>query len=152
MSICEVGRRTGWCGACYEGLRGRGTHRGHGGPSSCYLVKRISSVSYLKKPVTPLSGSVTSSVSSPSAFTAAFPALSEFLISCAWEDGSSRVPGTVMLLVEEGRWKAWLNDKAFARSAWVSGHTLEAVLGCLEAGLREESLEWRRARPERARR
>src|SRR5580658_3644505 len=97
VPICDKGRSSGWCALCYEGLRGRGTHKGHAGPSSCFLVKRSASVSYLKKPQGSLTGSPTSLPSSPSAFTVAFPALAEFLISCSWEDGSPRVPGTVML-------------------------------------------------------
>lgn len=86
-----------------------------------------------------------------SAIEAACPAIVEFLSMDVWDDGKRREPGTVMVMFEEGRWKAWVNDKEGKRSAWVSGATLEALWSAVEGGLVEDSLDWRRARPQRGR-
>lgn len=108
-------------------------------------------MSYLRPPLSAVSAASALTSDPVSGFLSSFPALAEFLCAVTWPDGSSRLPGTFMLLAEEGRWKGWLNDKACSRSCWLSGPSVEALLASLEAGLRTDSLEWRRARPERGR-
>lgn len=80
------------------------------------------------------------------------PAIFEFLTSDKWDDGKTRQRGTVTVFFEDGRWKAWVNDKDGGRSACVSGKTLDDCITKAEIGLVEDSLDWRRARPQRDRR
>jgi hypothetical protein len=76
------------------------------------------------------------------------PTAWEFLTHETWEDGSPRQTGTLMLLSEDGLLKAWVHDREFSRSVWVSGSTLETLLKALEKALAGEATPWRRDRPQ----
>ena len=76
-----------------------------------------------------------------------YPTVVEFLSSCQWPDGSSRVTGTVMLLAEDGRWKAWVHDRDAGEGLFISGATPEGLLEQLEAVLSAGNGEWRKDRP-----
>lgn len=71
------------------------------------------------------------------------PLLLEYLTSTAWGDGSERETATLTVFVEEGRWKACLNDRARHRSAFVAAKGLADLLVGLEEGLQEDDLDWR---------
>jgi hypothetical protein len=72
-----------------------------------------------------------------------YPALSEFLSSLTWEDGSVRATGTITLMCDQGVMKAALNDRDSMCGTFVSGRSLTALLEAIEAGLAGGSLEWR---------
>lgn len=78
-------------------------------------------------------------------------AVRAFLTDETWDDGSKRALGTIMVMFEDGRFKAWVNDKSSGRSAWVSASTLSELFLTLDEGISTDTLDWRRARPERAR-
>lgn len=59
---------------------------------------------------------------------------------------------TLTLFVEGGQWKACLNDRAEGEVAFVTADRFTALLDALETGLREGSLDWRRANGGKARR
>jgi hypothetical protein len=69
-----------------------------------------------------------------------------FLVQSKWEDGSSRVTGTVMLFVEGGCWKAWAHNRDSGEGAFLSALTLEGLLKSLDAGLESGQLDWREDR------
>jgi len=79
------------------------------------------------------------------------PTLHQFLSDERWDDGSARVPGTLLLFCECGRYKACLNDRDGGRSVFVSADAVEAILDALEAGLQDDSLPWR-AKPDQSKR
>jgi hypothetical protein len=72
-----------------------------------------------------------------------WPHVLEFLASCSWGDGTSRVTGTVMLLTEGGRWKAWAHDRDSSEGLFVSALTLEGTLDALEDILITGNGDWR---------
>lgn len=78
-----------------------------------------------------------------------FPTCWEFLALLTWEDGQSRVPGTVLLFSDAGTFKACLNDRDASMSAFVSGSTLTGLLEAMEKGLLAGSLDWRAKRDDR---
>lgn len=78
-----------------------------------------------------------------SQFGDAYPSLWEWLADARWDDGSPRTTATLLLFVEEGRWKLCLHDRDASRTAFLSGETPEAALRSLEAALASEGLEWR---------
>lgn len=80
-------------------------------------------------------------------FSIGYPALWEYLTLEAWEDGRPRETSTLLLMVEEGLWKACLNDRAQDRSLWVSGHSIDACVASLDDRLTSDSGEWRRRNP-----
>lgn len=79
-------------------------------------------------------------------FVFAFSSLLEFLCRADWEEGVSRVPGTAMVLVEDGLWKLWLHDKDARESLWLTGPSLESILASAESHLRAGTGDWRRDR------
>ncbi len=80
-----------------------------------------------------------------------FAATAEFVSCGNCGDGTIRVPGTLLFCTGEGRWRAWLNDRDGEVAAWVSAETLAGLLEAVEAGLRNQTLEWRAVakRPQR---
>jgi len=75
-----------------------------------------------------------------------YPTLWEFLTLTEWEEDVPRERGTLLFFVEDGLMKGCLNDKDSGYIAFLSGGSLEDLLEGLEAGLAEESLEWRMSR------
>lgn len=141
--LCEEGRSRGWCGLCFEGLKGKAYNKGHAAfRQSKTAYQRSSTVSYLKRQekVKPAAGDTAAGDESMSLL---YPATHEFLAMTVWDDGKPRQTGTVMLLAEEGLWKAWVHDRDAKRSAWISGHTVEALLALLEQGLLGATMAWR---------
>lgn len=72
-----------------------------------------------------------------------WPTLWEYLSSAKWDDGSVRETSTLMLLVDEGRLKGCLNDRALERSCWVAADSLMGLLESLEAALESGGTDWR---------
>lgn len=76
-----------------------------------------------------------------------YPFVVDFMRQLHWEDGKARKPGTILLTVEDGRWKAWLHDNDASASAWLSGATLTGLFESMEDMLASGGGEWRRDRP-----
>lgn len=74
---------------------------------------------------------------------ASFPTVSEFLLNSKYSDGSRRLTGTVTLCGDLGELKARVNDKDRSLVAFISGESLEAILGVLEKGIQDDQLDWR---------
>jgi hypothetical protein len=68
------------------------------------------------------------------------PTLTEFMSLDQWEDGASRVRGTIRLMIEDDVWKACLNNLDESSYAFLSSRTLT---GLLEA----QSVDWRVSKP-----
>lgn len=136
--------RFNWCPLCYVNLRGRESHRGH----RWYRGKRRkeSDDVGLRRCTdgSPGSGGGGDRPFERCRLSEGYPTLLEFLTRQRWDDGKSRVRGTLLVTWSEGRFRAWLNDKDAGRSAWVSQPTLSDLLASLEAGLDADDLEWRK--------
>lgn len=77
----------------------------------------------------------------------AHPALWEYLTEQQWEDGTARETAMLCVFVEEGMFKACLQDRALARSLWASGGSPDDVLADLEEILQSgDDSRWRAAR------
>lgn len=72
------------------------------------------------------------------------PDLHDHLSETAWDDGKPRKTSTLMLLTENGRWKAFLHDRDGKKGAWVTGESYEDLLETLNKALETGSLEWRK--------
>lgn len=72
------------------------------------------------------------------------PVLHDHLTDGVWEDGKPRKTTTMMILTENGMWKAWLHDRDSKRNAWVSGASWEDLLETVEKCLAHDTLEWRK--------
>jgi len=76
-------------------------------------------------------------------FSLTCPTVMEFLCRCAWDDGAPRVTGTLMLMLDQGKWKLWVHDREDRLSTFVTGRTLEDALRSLEGILRGGNGDWR---------
>lgn len=101
---------------------------------------------YVSRPASSSSASPAPAAALDSVFVARCPALWEYLSLCQWEDASPREPATLILVVEEGRWKACLSDRANGRVGWRTADTLAGLLDALEAALVTDVMDWRRAK------
>ena len=88
----------------------------------------------------------------PSSWSLQFPVLWSFMTEAQFSDGLPRQLPTLLLFVEGPLLKACLNDRAEGVRAFVSGASLEALIGSLEAGLTSGGLEWRADKRPSARR
>jgi hypothetical protein len=76
-------------------------------------------------------------------FAKKYPLLLEFLSRELWEPGVPRVRGSLFLFLEDGVFKACLNDKDVEEVAFVTKGTFAALLDAVERGLSSSSLDWR---------
>lgn len=74
-----------------------------------------------------------------------FPTLYDYLTCVQYEGGATRVPATLLCFCEDGMWKACLNDRDNARSAWSAGRSLLECMKSLERSLEDATVEWRRS-------
>lgn len=98
----------------------------------------------LKKYVAPegLNGS-TSSLIDGEWLSRDWPTVWEFLSASSFEDGSSRVTGTILLFCQGSVMTACLNDRDGGVSAFVSAQSPTLLLNVCEAGLASGALDWR---------
>lgn len=140
-------RDTGWCPWCYEGVRGRASHRGHLGYRAPRRVNRdmALSTSVRRAVQEAVPGGVPAAEEDTGALKA-YPLLQGFLRETAWEDGAARQTATLMLFAEDGRWKVMLNDRDAGCVCFVSGDSVAKCLGSVEKGLQAGNLDWRRSK------
>ena len=74
------------------------------------------------------------------------PDLLAFMSVSSWPDGSSRLPGTLIVFAENGAWKACLSDKDASLVCFVTGRTLDELLERCEGIVAGEGGDWRPAR------
>lgn len=75
--------------------------------------------------------------------SAEYPEMLAFLAEEKWSDGTNRLRGNIMLVIEGSYMKAWIHDKDGARSGWVSGGSFRDVLAAAELALSRGQLDWR---------
>ena len=102
----------------------------------------------LKKPEAAVPGSgqaVRCAAQDP--FAADYPALVAFIADREWEDGSRRIPGSIILFVQDGQYTACLTEKNSPfQVAFQAARTVAELLSRVEAGLRAGTLDWRAQR------
>lgn len=97
----------------------------------------------MKKPPLETTSAGTSVPLSDEGFMKKHPVLYEYLTDVKWDDGTAREPSTLSLFVEDGRFKAALNDKAMRRSLYVSGDRFQDAILALEKALTGQTPDWR---------
>lgn len=73
--------------------------------------------------------------------------LYKFLTQLEWSPGEPRLTGTIMIFVEDGRFKCWLHDRDAHLSGWVSAPSFPEVLLAADRLVVDQAGEWR---PDRA--
>jgi len=140
---CLLQKTSGWCGYCYAARRGReghpGTRRRESQPPELTEMEFIMAMTREKSNAREKGGTR----STDEVLKQFFPELHDFLTEVDWDDGKKRVTGTVMMLCEDGYWKAWVHDRDAKVSAWLTGESWEGVLISLNKALGEGSLQWR---------
>lgn len=73
--------------------------------------------------------------------------LCEFLSASTYEDGTSRELGKVTFMVQDGLWKASLNDLDLGQYCFVSAESPDALLRCCCRAVEGQGAEWRVSKP-----
>lgn len=138
--------RSLWCGQCYEGAKGRRYSRGHLGYVKCTLRKeRPQVVRRNSGPVRDGPGTQCEQIPL-TAWSKEFRHVWDFICESRYDDGTDRLPGTVLLCVGEGRVRLWLHNRDEGLSAWLSGGSVEAVFEAANQALGTATVEWRRSK------
>lgn len=134
------------CPCCYSNRKGRSNLKGHWGyrkprrvPHGGYLV------SFLRKASGPDGGR--SRVFDDPAFRSDYPALAEFLFNEAWDDGTARQTGSLLLFVGDGALKACLNDREQGLVTFFVGASVNELMSGLDLAMQAGAVEWRRSSP-----
>lgn len=78
-------------------------------------------------------------------FRRSYPILFDFL-TLNGLGGKAREVGTLLLFAQDGKWKAMLNDKDGGNIAFHAADTVESLLGALDRGLKQGTLDWRESK------
>jgi len=143
---CPILAGHGWCGLCYANCKGRSNYKGHRGYHKSRNDRGVSMAEFLRRNKGHNSAVTSHQQCSGCPLSKRFPALVEFLTVGKWDDGAPRTTGTMLVLWEDGRWRAMLNDRNDNLTAWLSSDTLEGLLASLEAAVADGAVEWRRPR------
>jgi hypothetical protein len=144
LECMEVGN--GWCGLCYENRRGRANHKHHWGYRPMRLDTSGGLEAVLKKRDAGPAGVGWKGELSPGKWGTLYPSIWEMLTTAAWPDGSPRTLSTLTIFVEDGQIKLCLNDRDQGLTGWASAGNVEEALKAMEAALKEDRMEWRRAK------
>jgi hypothetical protein len=82
----------------------------------------------------------------PASDTTALPALVEFLSAGSYADGAVRVPGTLTVFFEAGRWKICLNDRDQEICGWATVAELVDLPLAVDLLIQEGKVDWRELR------
>lgn len=142
--MCEVVRTKGWCGVCYAARRGReASHYGRRRPETRDGRSELEIHMAMVRP----SGGSVARVGQPArdeVLHGWLPALHDHLTETQWDDGKPRKTSTVLIMTENGYWKASIHDRDMKAGAWVTAEAWEELLETLNRKLIEGSLEWRK--------
>lgn len=136
--------RHGWCVACYAAKRGREAgHRKLPRLPEPVFNPFMECDMAMRRAV---EGAVTGSCPgvADDVLKGWLPNLHDHLTETTWDDGKPRKTSTLMILTENGRWKAFLHDREHKRGCWVTAEAWEALLETLERSLADSSTEWRK--------
>jgi len=97
----------------------------------------------MKRPDNPGTGASNTGPLTDPAFAKRCPALFAYLTDDMWEDGTDRETSTILIFVDGGVYKAWVNDRALARSLWVAGATIQGLLDTANEALASNETVWR---------
>jgi len=74
-----------------------------------------------------------------------YPATFEFLTEVVWPDGTTRLPGSLVVFCEDGQFKLCVNDKDCGTVAFIASGTMQGAFQAVELGLRQDTLDWRQS-------
>ncbi len=141
---CADAKLGTWCGRCYAGVRGRQFYKGHAGaPPRPAAPPEDPVMQFIKRSESVPGQRPTDPAPDPQGCIDRFPATYEFVTTALWDDGKKRETGTVMVLAEGGRWKAWVHDRDGKRSCFVSAPTFPSLFEAVEDVLANGAGDWR---------
>jgi hypothetical protein len=74
---------------------------------------------------------------------ASYPVLWSFLVQTAWEDGTQRQPGSMLVFSQDGMLKGMLRDRDDGTCLWVAARGLQHLLDVMEGSLSDPGADWR---------
>lgn len=142
----------GWCPLCYSNAKGRSNYRGHLAYRRPRRVEGPGCMALKKREPASSNGSGQSAAACTSLLDqTTYPLSWEFLFSMRWEDGSARVPGTLLIFTDLGRLKVCLSDRDQALVAFAVVGSTSEIFPAVERLLGDPGADWRAQRRESAR-
>lgn len=143
---CLRSKVEGWCGYCYSARRGRAGHPGQRRQNS--PVRALTELEWIMAMSRPKDNARETAGRQvvDEVLKGWLPDLHAFLTEQEWEDKKKRVTGTIMVMCEDGLWKAWVHDRDLKVTGWVSNESWEGLLEALNRALGSNSIEWRVAK------
>jgi len=135
-----------WCEVCRLWIKER-QYRDPGRKGQFYTTRRkreLKVAKFLKKQAAPSAKNAASTAGAGGQFAKDFPAIWEYVSTDKWDGGAPRELASLILFLEDGRWKICLSDRENSRTGWSSGDTFSEALECLEDALVNERVEWRK--------
>lgn len=132
------------CPWCYANRKGRGSYAGHMYYSLTRNHVKVFDWSEMKRPTSQATSPKGKWSSPDSEFKAKYPALSEGMCDCWWEDGKARVPWSLTVRFEGDQTHLCVNDKEGSMGLYTTAHTLPEALQQLEEVLKHGGAPWRR--------
>lgn len=140
-------RCPGGCPYCYANVKGRSNYKGHRAYRRPRDPLKWEAIEAMKRPNVSGGASGRPFDWESDSVLSLYPNLCEFLFDGVWEDGSARVPGTLLLFVQDGVLKGCCNDKALGRVLFVSGANLTVLLDACDDLVASDVADWRVSSP-----
>jgi hypothetical protein len=137
------------CELCCSNMFGLGNVPGHRGFDAKRHEKEMRCMALVRRQKSEASSNGSGPVLETCKFSERYPSLAAFISQCIWDDGSSRVTGTVTFLFDAGQVKAALNDRDSESGCFLSAKTFTSLLTVLEAVCGGAPADWRAKGPSR---
>ena len=141
---CVLRIEHGWCSACYAERRGReaGHRKLRRLPEPVFNPFEESDVAMKRPDAEAVPKGLP--LLTDEVFSGFYPRLFAHLTEQFWDDGKVRKTSTLLVMVENGRWKAFFHDRDGKRGFWTSAEAWEGLLDQLEGSVDSSSTEWRK--------
>ena len=131
------------CPLCIANRKGQSAHKGHRYCRSGSFKTLGRWGQDMKKPTAAAPSTAVGNLGAEDATFGFCPALLSYLRDTKYDDGSPRIPSTLSVFIEDGRWKAAVNDKDMHRSCYTAADDFEGLLKSLDTQLAADTAEWR---------
>jgi hypothetical protein len=110
------------------------------------LERKDLAMALLKRPAA-VSGSQATPGPVDKGMTKVYPLIHAYLTEDSYDGGEVRERSTLLVVAEDGLFKACLIDKNIDATLWASGKVFDDMLACLETRLGDPGADWRKRKP-----
>lgn len=142
---CTSDAQKAFCWGCYAMITGHEFIRGHRWQGAMRPRPYRRANMWVERGSSARSGGEAVESKGVAAMRQELPAVYEYLTLAKMPDGNERQVATLIVFIEDGRWKVCLSDRETDRTLWMSGDTLEDCLLSLDQAIQTGDANWRRS-------